>query len=85
MSRSSVVGTATVQGLDDRGIGVPDPVGSRILTSPYCPGWLWGPRNLVTNGYKELLPPDGGGGNATAAKVKQMSMYTSTPPYAFWE
>jgi glutamine synthetase len=40
MSRDSVVGIATSYGLDDRGVGVRVPVGSRILTSPNRPDWL---------------------------------------------
>jgi hypothetical protein len=32
-SRDNVVGIATGYGLDDRGVGVPVPVGSRILSS----------------------------------------------------
>jgi hypothetical protein len=35
MGRDSAVGIATGYGLDDLGVGVPVPVGSRILTSPY--------------------------------------------------
>jgi hypothetical protein len=30
-------------GLDDRGVGVQVPVGSRIFSTPHCPGRLWGP------------------------------------------
>jgi hypothetical protein len=36
MNCGSVVGIATGYGLDDRGAGVQVPVGSRILTTPYC-------------------------------------------------
>jgi hypothetical protein len=41
------VGIATGYGLDDRGVGVRVPVGS----SPRRPDGLWGPPNLVSNGY----------------------------------
>jgi hypothetical protein len=39
-SRDSVVGIATSYGLDDRGVGVRVPVGSRIFTSLNRPDWL---------------------------------------------
>jgi hypothetical protein len=47
---SSVI--ATGYGLDDRGVGVRVPVGSRIFASLYCPDWLWGP----SIGHKGLFP-----------------------------
>jgi hypothetical protein len=50
MSRGSLVGITTGYGLDDRGITVRVPVGSRIFTSPYRPDRLWGPHNLLSNG-----------------------------------
>jgi hypothetical protein len=43
--RDSAVGIATGYGLDDRGVGVRIPVGSRSFTSP-CIYQLWGPPNL---------------------------------------
>jgi hypothetical protein len=46
-NRDSVVGIATSYGLDDRGIGVRVPVGSRIFFSPRPPDRLWGPPNLL--------------------------------------
>jgi hypothetical protein len=51
-NRHSVVGTATGYGLDDRGIGVRVPVGSRIFSSPRRPDRLWGPPSLLSNGYR---------------------------------
>jgi hypothetical protein len=48
--RGSVVGIATGYGLDNRGIGVRVPIGSRIFSSPHLPDWLWGPPNLLSNG-----------------------------------
>jgi hypothetical protein len=55
-SRDSAVGIATGYGLHYRGVGVRDPVGARIFTSPSRPDRLWGPHNLLSNGYRELFP-----------------------------
>jgi hypothetical protein len=88
-SRDSVVGIATGYGLDDRGIGVPVPVGSRIFSSPRRPDRLWGPPNLLSNGYREGAFP---GGKAAGAwswplqLVLRSRKYGSIhllPPYAF--
>jgi hypothetical protein len=57
-SRDSSVGIATGYGLDDR-----VPVGSNIFTSPYRPDRLWGPPNLLKNGYRGLFT----GGKAAGA------------------
>jgi hypothetical protein len=47
MCCGSVVGLATGYGLDERGVGVRIPVGSRIFTSPYRPDLHRGPPNLL--------------------------------------
>jgi hypothetical protein len=55
-SRGSAVGIATGYGLDDRGVGVRVPVGSRIFSSTRRPDWLWGPTSLLSNGYRGSFP-----------------------------
>jgi hypothetical protein len=53
--RDSAVGIATSYGLDDRGVGVRVPVGSRIFSSSRRPDRLCGPLNLLSNGYRGLF------------------------------
>jgi hypothetical protein len=55
-SQDSVVCIATGYGLDNRGVGVWVPVGSRILSSPCRPDWLCGQPNHLSNGYRGLFP-----------------------------
>jgi hypothetical protein len=55
MSRDNVVGIATGYGLEDWGVGVRVPVGSRIFFSSCLPDGLWGPPSLLSNGYRELF------------------------------
>jgi hypothetical protein len=55
-SRDSAVGIATGNWLDDRGVGVRVPVGSKIFTFRSRPGWLWGSPILLFNGYGGLFP-----------------------------
>jgi hypothetical protein len=63
MRRDSSVGIETGYGLDDRGTGIRVPIVSSIFVSPYRPDRLWGPPNLLYNGYRELFP----GGKETGA------------------
>jgi hypothetical protein len=83
-SRDSVVGMATGYRLDNRGVGVQIPVGSRIFSSPCRLD------RLLSNGCRGLFPQEAEQpGRETdhsppvSAEVKKMWMYTPTPPYAF--
>jgi hypothetical protein len=58
ISRDSVVGIATGNGLDDRGVGVRVPVGSRIFSSPRRPDRLLGPPTSYPMGTGGSFPGD---------------------------
>jgi hypothetical protein len=86
----SVVGIAIGFELDDGGAGVRVPLGSSIFSSPRRPDRLWGPPNLLSNGYWGLSPREvkrlgreADRSPPTSAEVKKMWIYTSTPQYAF--
>jgi hypothetical protein len=84
-SRDSSFGIATGYGLDDRGVGVPVPVESRIFSSPCRPDRLWVPHRLASNGYGGVKPPEREADHSppNIAEAKKTWIYKSTPPYAF--
>jgi hypothetical protein len=51
-----VLSIVTGYGLDDRGVGVRFPVGSRIFSSQRRPNRLWSPPSLLSNGYRGFFP-----------------------------
>jgi hypothetical protein len=55
-SRDSAVGIATGYELDDRGVGVRVPVGSRIFSSPRCRDRFWGPPSLLSMCTGDTFP-----------------------------
>jgi hypothetical protein len=84
-SQDSAVGRTTGYGLDDRGVGVRVPVGSRIFSSPRRPDQLWGPPSLYPIGAGDLSLGVKRPGREvdhsplTNTEVKKMWIYTSTP------
>jgi hypothetical protein len=55
-SRYSSVGIANSYWLEDRGVGVRLPVGSKIFSSSRLPDRLWGQPELLYDGYRGLIP-----------------------------
>jgi hypothetical protein len=54
--RDRSVGIATDYGMDDGGVRVRVPVGSKMFSTPQCPDGLWGPPSLLSNVYYALFP-----------------------------
>jgi hypothetical protein len=88
--RDCVVGIATSYGLDDRGVAVRVPVGSRIFLFSAFSRPALGPTELPIQWVPGALSPgvkrpgcEADHPTPTSAEVKKMSIYTSTPPYAF--
>jgi hypothetical protein len=88
--RDSVVCIATDYWLDDPGVRVLVPVGSRIFSSPCCltpalgstqPSIQWVPGALSPVVKQPARESDHS--PRTSADIKKMWIYTSTPPYAF--
>jgi hypothetical protein len=62
-SKYYIWGAATAQSVQrlatdshDRGVGFRVPVGSRIFSSPRRPDRFWGPRSLLSHGYRVPFP-----------------------------
>jgi hypothetical protein len=85
-----VFGIAACYGLNDRGVGVRVPIGSRIFSSSRLPDHIWGPPSLLSNGYRGALSPaikrsgrEADHSPPASAEVKNMWIHTSAPPYVF--
>jgi hypothetical protein len=85
-SRDSVVGIATGYGLDDQGVGVRVPVGSRIFSTSSRPAL--GPSHPPVQWVRGALSPvvkqpgrEADHSPPTSAEVKKMWIYTSTPSW----
>jgi hypothetical protein len=85
--QDSIVDIATGYRLDDWGVGVWVLVGPRIFSSPCHPDQLWGPPNLLSNGYWGALSPgvkrpgrEADHSPSASAKVKKMWIYATTTP-----
>jgi hypothetical protein len=76
------LGIATGYGLDDRGVEVRVPVGSRILSSPFRPDRLCGPPQPPIQWIPGALSPGSEADHSprASAEVKKMWIYTSIPP-----
>jgi hypothetical protein len=92
VSRDSAVGIATGYWLDDWGIGVQVPVGSRIFISPCRPDRFWGSTQPPIQWIPGALSPgvkrpgrEADHSRPTNTEVKKMWIYTSTSPYGFME
>jgi hypothetical protein len=90
LSRDSAVGTAIGYGLDEGGVGVRVPVGSRIFFIPTLSRPALGPTQPPIQWVPGALSPevkrqgrDADHSPPISAEVKKMWIYTSTPPYAF--
>jgi hypothetical protein len=85
-SWDSVASIATGCGLDNQGVRVQVPVGSRIFSSPHHSDRLWGPVNLLSNGYWGFFPQgakrpqrESDHSPPASAKVKNVCMYKGGP------
>jgi hypothetical protein len=88
-SQDSAVVITTSYGLEDRRVGVPVPVGPRIVSFPRLPDRLLGAPNLQYYGYRGAISQglqrsgrEADHSPPASAEVKNMWIYTATPPYA---
>jgi hypothetical protein len=72
--QDSAVGIATGYGLDDRGVGVRVPVGSRIFSSQCRLDLLWGPPNLLS------MPTEGSFPGGKAARGMKLTIHRQLVP-----
>jgi hypothetical protein len=84
----TTVGIATGYGLDDRGVGVRVPVGSRFFSTSSRPALRPSrpPIQWVLGALSPGIKRKGRGTDhspTASAEVKKMCIYTTTPPYAF--
>jgi hypothetical protein len=56
VSRDNTVGITAGYGLAGRGVGVRVQVGARFFTFPRRPDRMWGPPDLLSNGYRCSFP-----------------------------
>jgi hypothetical protein len=79
LRHEGVWGSGCGCGLDDREVGFRLTVGSRIFTSPCRPDRLWGPPNLLHNGYRgpgvKRPGREADHSHQTSAEVKKMWIY----------
>jgi hypothetical protein len=85
MSRDSTVSITTGYGLDDRGVGVRVPIGSRIFFTSSRPalGPIQPPIQWVTGALIPEVKRQGREADhspPTSVEVKKICIYTSTPP-----
>jgi hypothetical protein len=83
--RNSSVGIATGYRLNDRGVGVRVPVGSKIFSSSRRPDRLWVSTQPPIQWVSGVKRPGREADHSlpTAAEVRKTWVYTSTPTYAF--
>jgi hypothetical protein len=88
-SLDSAVGITTGYELDDQGVGIRVPVGSRVFSSPRRPDRLWAhpasyPMRTGSSSPGVKRPRrEADHSPPTSVEVKKMWIYTFTPTYGF--